>query len=89
MPEKHTQMHIMLPNFDELDEIEYCVNCWETGSQQMGTFAYDSRMYASGMRMWAISPIFQDVDSLYTWAKGLGFKYHSLKACCVLKREFE
>ena len=82
-------MRIMQPNFDELNEIEYCINGWEQGSGQMGCFVYDARMYEGGMGMWAISPLFSHVDELYAWAKAKGFKYHSIKACCVLKRDFE
>ena len=78
----------MLQQTHRLTEISYCINCLDKGSLITGTFAYDEELFDMGMGMWAISPIFKDVDRFYIWAKEQGFLYHSTSKSFVMSRDF-
>jgi hypothetical protein len=78
----------MLPLFEGMDDLEYCIGCQDMGSGEIGTFAYSATLCAEGAGLWAISPVFDNVDDFYSWAKQLGFRYHSMKGSFVLTKIF-
>ena len=81
-------MKFSLPDLEQLQEIYYCVNCTDKNSRLFGYFAYDNELFQMGLGMWSIGPVFDTVDELYSWARGKGFFYHSLKDNFVLCKHF-
>jgi hypothetical protein len=58
-------------------------------SGESGTFAYDELLWFKGIGHFAISPVFQSVESFYVWAKEQGFVYHKKGYMLTMTREFE
>lgn len=74
---------------DDLDHISYALGCIDEASGQRGTFAYDEYLFSKGIGMWSISPVFQDVEGFYAWAKSRGFLYHRCGCMLMMSRNFE
>lgn len=77
--------HVELEDFLE---VTYCVGCRDERSGDVGTFAYDELLWNKGLGHFAISPVFQSVDSFYAWSKSQGFVYHKCGYMLTMSREF-
>lgn len=88
LPNMH-EMEVSLGELEDLEQINYCINCVEASTGFRGTFAYDEQLYDWGFGFWAISPIFSRVECFYVWAKEEGFLFHRLGEMCTMSRKFE
>ena len=82
---KECETHVELGNFTE---ITYCVECKDERSGEVGTFAYDELLWNKGLGHFAISPVFDSVDSFYNWGKSQGFHYHKCGHMLTMSRDF-
>lgn len=82
----YRKLKIKRNNLASLQELEYVVGGLDKISRNRGVFAYDSTLYECGAGLFAISPVFDSMDSFLYWARIQGFTVHSLrKPYCVCR----